>query len=194
MASRRRSGARRSQAGWRPHFHQFGARRRRGRDRGRGRRRRDQRRLIREGATAPGPTDPRRNSPTKKPCNSSWASAHRRPRDAAARRGALMSSPPKSRSSAAAVHRYHARKGSRFTIRLPFTLAISQALIVRSGRIMPSPWPPEVRLARKHRSPAFGQDAPPFEYGGQKYRAVASRSWVWVRRDFEADVFRFRWY
>jgi chemosensory pili system protein ChpA (sensor histidine kinase/response regulator) len=65
-------------------------------------------------------------------------------------------------------------KGSRFTIRLPFTLAISQALIVRVGdesyALPLATVEGVVRLPRNIVARHLGKDAPPFEYGGQKYR------------------------
>jgi chemosensory pili system protein ChpA (sensor histidine kinase/response regulator) len=65
-------------------------------------------------------------------------------------------------------------KGSRFTIRLPFTLAISQALIVRVAEetyALPlATVEGVVRLPRNIVAKQLGKDAPPFEYGGQKYR------------------------
>ncbi|HVC02815.1 MAG TPA: Hpt domain-containing protein [Steroidobacteraceae bacterium] len=65
-------------------------------------------------------------------------------------------------------------KGSRFTIRLPFTLAISQALIVRvADEVYALPLATVegvVRLPRNIVARHLGRDAPPFEYGGQKYR------------------------
>jgi chemosensory pili system protein ChpA (sensor histidine kinase/response regulator) len=65
-------------------------------------------------------------------------------------------------------------KGSRFTIRLPFTLAISQALIVRVGEeayALPlATVEGVVRLPRNIVARHLAKDAPPFEYGGQKYR------------------------
>jgi chemosensory pili system protein ChpA (sensor histidine kinase/response regulator) len=65
-------------------------------------------------------------------------------------------------------------KGSRFTIRLPFTLAISQALIVRvSEETYALPLATVegvVRLPRNIVARHLGKDAPLFEYGGQKYR------------------------
>jgi chemosensory pili system protein ChpA (sensor histidine kinase/response regulator) len=65
-------------------------------------------------------------------------------------------------------------KGSRFTIRLPFTLAISQALIVRVAEetyALPlATVEGVVRLPRKIVARHLGKDAPLFEYGGQKYR------------------------
>jgi len=64
--------------------------------------------------------------------------------------------------------------GSRFTIRLPFTLAISQALIVRVGEeVYALPLATVegvVRLPRNIVARHLGKDAPLFEYGGQKYR------------------------
>ena len=67
-----------------------------------------------------------------------------------------------------------AGKGSRFTIRLPFTLAISQALIVRvAEEVYALPLATVegvVRLPRNIVARHLGRDAPPFEYGGQKYR------------------------
>ncbi len=65
-------------------------------------------------------------------------------------------------------------KGSRFTIRLPFTLAISQALIVRVAEetyALPlATVEGVVRLPRNIVGRHLGKDAPLFEYGGQKYR------------------------
>ena len=65
-------------------------------------------------------------------------------------------------------------KGSRFTIRLPFTLAISQALIVRVAEetyALPLATVEGVaRLPRNIVARHLGKDAPLFEYGGQKYR------------------------
>jgi chemosensory pili system protein ChpA (sensor histidine kinase/response regulator) len=65
-------------------------------------------------------------------------------------------------------------KGTRFTIRLPFTLAISQALIVRvSEETYALPLATVegvVRLPRNIVTRHLGKDAPLFEYGGQKYR------------------------
>jgi chemosensory pili system protein ChpA (sensor histidine kinase/response regulator) len=65
-------------------------------------------------------------------------------------------------------------KGSRFTIRLPFTLAISQALIVRVAEetyALPlATVEGVVRLPRNIVTRHLGKDAPLFEYGGQKYR------------------------
>jgi chemotaxis protein histidine kinase CheA/CheY-like chemotaxis protein len=67
-----------------------------------------------------------------------------------------------------------AGKGSRFTIRLPFTLAISQALIVRVAEeayALPlATVEGVVRLPRNIVARHLGKDAPAFEYGGQKYR------------------------
>jgi chemosensory pili system protein ChpA (sensor histidine kinase/response regulator) len=65
-------------------------------------------------------------------------------------------------------------KGTRFTIRLPFTLAISQALIVRvSEETYALPLATVegvVRLPRNIVTRHLAKDAPLFEYGGQKYR------------------------
>ncbi len=65
-------------------------------------------------------------------------------------------------------------KRSRFTIRLPFTLAISQALIVRvAEEVYALPLATVegvVRLPRNIVARHLAPDAPPFEYGGQKYR------------------------
>ncbi len=67
-----------------------------------------------------------------------------------------------------------AGKGSRFTIRLPFTLAISQALIVRvADEVYALPLATVegvVRLPRNIVARHLGKDAPLFEYGGQRYR------------------------
>jgi chemosensory pili system protein ChpA (sensor histidine kinase/response regulator) len=65
-------------------------------------------------------------------------------------------------------------KGSRFSIRLPFTLAISQALIVRvAEEVYALPLATVegvVRLPRNIVARHLGKDSPLFEYGGQKYR------------------------
>jgi chemosensory pili system protein ChpA (sensor histidine kinase/response regulator) len=65
-------------------------------------------------------------------------------------------------------------KGSRFTIRLPFTLAISQALIVRVAEetyALPlATVEGVVRLPRNIVARHLAKDATLFEYGGQKYR------------------------
>ena len=67
-----------------------------------------------------------------------------------------------------------AGKGSRFTIRLPFTLAISQALIVRvAEEVYALPLATVegvVRLPRNIVARHLGKESPLFEYGGQKYR------------------------
>jgi chemosensory pili system protein ChpA (sensor histidine kinase/response regulator) len=65
-------------------------------------------------------------------------------------------------------------EGSRFIIRLPLTLAISHALILRANdELYALPLPTVegvVRLSRTEVEAHLGSDAPPFEYGGQKYR------------------------
>jgi chemosensory pili system protein ChpA (sensor histidine kinase/response regulator) len=65
-------------------------------------------------------------------------------------------------------------RGSRFTIRLPFTLAISHALVVRTGDeyyALPLPTVEGVvRLSKREVLAHIGPDAPPFDYAGQKYR------------------------
>jgi len=75
-----------------------------------------------------------------------------------------------------------AGKGSRFTIRLPFTLAISQALIVRvAEEVYALPLATVegvVRLPRNIVARHLGKDAPLFEYGGQKYRFQQLSSFV----------------
>jgi len=85
-------------------------------------------------------------------------------------------------------------KGSRFTIRLPFTLAISQALIVRVAEetyALPlATVEGVVRLPRNIVARHLGKDAPLFEYGGQKYRFQQLGSFVGLgaTRLPEADV------
>jgi chemosensory pili system protein ChpA (sensor histidine kinase/response regulator) len=73
-------------------------------------------------------------------------------------------------------------KGSRFTIRLPFTLAISQALIVRvAEEVYALPLATVegvVRLPRNIVARNLAKDAPLFEYGGQKYRFQQLGSFV----------------
>jgi len=75
-----------------------------------------------------------------------------------------------------------AGKGSRFTIRLPFTLAISQALVVRVAEEMYAlplaTVEGVVRLPRNIVARHLGKDAPLFEYGGQKYRFQQLGSFV----------------
>jgi chemosensory pili system protein ChpA (sensor histidine kinase/response regulator) len=75
-----------------------------------------------------------------------------------------------------------AGKGSRFTIRLPFTLAISQALIVRVAEEMYAlplaTVEGVVRLPRNIVARHLGKDATLFEYGGQKYRFQQLGSFV----------------
>ncbi len=65
-------------------------------------------------------------------------------------------------------------QGSRFTIRLPLTLAISHALILRANdEFYALPLPTVegvVRLSRTEVEAHLGPEAPPFEYGGQKYK------------------------
>jgi len=65
-------------------------------------------------------------------------------------------------------------EGCVFTIRLPFTLAISHALVVRTGEefyALPLPTVEGVlRLSKEEVSAHLGRDAAMFDYGGQKYR------------------------
>jgi len=65
-------------------------------------------------------------------------------------------------------------EGSRFIIRLPLTLAISHALILRANdELYALPLPTVegvVRLSRTEVEAHLGAEAPPFEYGGQKYK------------------------
>jgi len=67
-----------------------------------------------------------------------------------------------------------AGEGTRFTIRLPFTLAISHALVVRTGDefyALPLPTVEGVlRLSKEEVANHLGRDTATFEYGGQKYR------------------------
>ena len=62
----------------------------------------------------------------------------------------------------------------KFTIRLPFTLAITQALIVRTGdELYALPLPSVEGVARVPRSEVqkhLAEDTPTFKYGGQIYR------------------------
>jgi chemosensory pili system protein ChpA (sensor histidine kinase/response regulator) len=64
--------------------------------------------------------------------------------------------------------------GTKFTIRLPFTLAISQALIVRVvDEFYALPLPTVegvVRLTREEVQQHLENEGPSFDYGGQKYR------------------------
>ncbi|AMN45796.1 type IV pili sensor histidine kinase and response regulator [Steroidobacter denitrificans] len=65
-------------------------------------------------------------------------------------------------------------QGAQFTIRLPFTLAITQALIVRTGEeLYALPLPSVEGVARVPRSKVqqhLAEDTPSFDYGGQLYR------------------------
>jgi chemosensory pili system protein ChpA (sensor histidine kinase/response regulator) len=67
-----------------------------------------------------------------------------------------------------------AGEGTVFTIRLPFTLAISHALVVRTGEeyyALPLPTVEGVlRLSKAEVSAHLGPEAALFDYGGQKYR------------------------
>ncbi|HEV2269302.1 MAG TPA: Hpt domain-containing protein [Steroidobacteraceae bacterium] len=67
-----------------------------------------------------------------------------------------------------------AGEGSVFTIRLPFTLAISHALVVRTAEefyALPLPTVEGVlRLSKAEVTAHLGRDAAAFDYGGQKYR------------------------
>jgi chemosensory pili system protein ChpA (sensor histidine kinase/response regulator) len=64
--------------------------------------------------------------------------------------------------------------GTKFTIRLPFTLAISQALIVRVlDELYALPLPTVegvVRLPKSQVLQHLQEEVPSFDYGGQKYR------------------------
>jgi len=64
--------------------------------------------------------------------------------------------------------------GTTFTVRLPFTLAISHALVVRTGDeyyALPLPTVEGVlRLSKDEVSAHLGREAATFEQGGQKYR------------------------
>jgi chemosensory pili system protein ChpA (sensor histidine kinase/response regulator) len=65
-------------------------------------------------------------------------------------------------------------EGTTFTIRLPFTLAISHALVVRTGEefyALPLPTVEGVlRLSKTEVSAHLGRDAAAFDYNEQKYR------------------------
>jgi chemosensory pili system protein ChpA (sensor histidine kinase/response regulator) len=73
-------------------------------------------------------------------------------------------------------------EGSRFTIRLPFTLAISQALIVRVAEetyALPlATVEGVVRLPRNIVARHLAKEAAPFEYGGQRYRFMQLGTFV----------------
>jgi len=65
-------------------------------------------------------------------------------------------------------------QGTNFTIRLPFTLAITQALIVRTGsEVYALPLPTVegvVRIARAELETLLGESEPRYDYGEQSYR------------------------
>jgi chemosensory pili system protein ChpA (sensor histidine kinase/response regulator) len=73
-------------------------------------------------------------------------------------------------------------KGTRFTVRLPFTLAISQALVVRVGEeLFALPLPTVegvVRVPRAEVLKHLAEEAASFDYGGQKYRFQHLASFV----------------
>lgn len=64
--------------------------------------------------------------------------------------------------------------GTNFTVRLPFTLAITQALIVRTGdEVYALPLPTVegvVRVARSELEQMLGQSEPTYQYGEESYR------------------------
>ena len=68
----------------------------------------------------------------------------------------------------------HSGQGTTFTVRLPFTLAISHALVVRTGDeyyALPLPTVEGVlRLSKTEVLSHLGREAASFEQGGQKYR------------------------
>ena len=65
-------------------------------------------------------------------------------------------------------------QGTNFTVRLPFTLAITQALIIRTGdEVYALPLPTVegvVRVARSELENLLSQSEPSYEYGEQTYR------------------------
>jgi chemosensory pili system protein ChpA (sensor histidine kinase/response regulator) len=73
-------------------------------------------------------------------------------------------------------------RGTRFTVRLPFTLAISQALVVRAGdEFFALPLPTVegiVRVPAAEVQRQLAADAAGFEYGGQQYRFQHLASFV----------------
>jgi chemosensory pili system protein ChpA (sensor histidine kinase/response regulator) len=75
-----------------------------------------------------------------------------------------------------------AGEGSVFTVRLPLTLAISHALVVRTDEeyyALPLPTVEGVlRLSKAEVTRHLGRDAALFEYGGQKYRFQHLASFV----------------
>jgi chemosensory pili system protein ChpA (sensor histidine kinase/response regulator) len=75
-----------------------------------------------------------------------------------------------------------AGKGTTFTVRLPFTLAISQALVTRAGdELFALPLPTVegvVRVPRSEVQRHLAEDTASFEYGGQKYRFQHLASFV----------------
>lgn len=65
-------------------------------------------------------------------------------------------------------------QGTNFTVRLPFTLAITQALIVRTGEeVYALPLPTVegvVRIAREELESLLSQSEPSYQYGEEQYR------------------------
>jgi len=75
-----------------------------------------------------------------------------------------------------------AGRGTKFTVRLPFTLAISQALVTRVGEeLYALPLPTVegvVRVPRSEVQRHLGEESASFDYGGQKYRFQHLASFV----------------
>jgi chemosensory pili system protein ChpA (sensor histidine kinase/response regulator) len=75
-----------------------------------------------------------------------------------------------------------AGQGTSFTIRLPFTLAISHALVVRTGEefyALPLPTVEGVlRLSKSEVMSHLGRESATFDYSGQKYRFQPLASFV----------------
>ena len=75
-------------------------------------------------------------------------------------------------------------KGCTFTVRLPYTLAITQAFIVRAGAesfALPLPSVEGVvRIDRDEFEQRMGEDEPAVEYGGRQVPPAAPGPCIWV--------------
>ncbi len=76
----------------------------------------------------------------------------------------------------------HAGEGTKFTIRLPFTLAISHALVVRTGdeyyALPLTAVEGVLRLSKDEVAGHLGRETATFDHGGQKYRFQALAAFV----------------
>ncbi|MES0874030.1 hybrid sensor histidine kinase/response regulator [Sinimarinibacterium thermocellulolyticum] len=83
-------------------------------------------------------------------------------------------------------------KGTRFKIRLPLTLALSQSLLIGVGHeIYATPLPSIegiTRIARDQLDAYLAEDGPELEYGGQRYRVRHLADLVGMPREAASDA------